>query len=82
MSLEDLADYLRVKERNSFPNAEQVATSIQKAARSSYLLDKVVEDSIDAILGTSITLIRTFEKLSKELDKPIGQIMKDLPQTL
>ncbi|MBP2259126.1 hypothetical protein J2Z81_003119, partial [Virgibacillus campisalis] len=34
----------------------------QKAARSSYRLDKVVEDSIDAILATSITLIRTFDK--------------------
>ncbi len=62
MDLEELADYLRVKGKNRFPDAEQVAKSIQKAARSSYRLDKVVEDSIDAILATSITLIRTFDK--------------------
>ena len=82
MSLEDLADYLRVKGRNRFPDAKQVAKSIQKAARSSYRLDKVVEDSIDAILSTSITLIRTFEKQIKELDKAIERIMKGVPQTL
>src|SRR5690625_1580395 len=82
MSLEDLADYLRVKGRNRFPDAKKVAKSIQKAARSSYRLDKVVEDSIDAILSTSITLIRTFEKQIKELDKAIERIMKGVPQTL
>ena len=82
MALEDLADYLQVKGKNRFPDAKQVAESIQKAARSSYRLDKVVEDSIDAILSTSITLIRTFEKQIKELDKSIERIMKGIPQTL
>lgn len=82
MSLEDLADYLQVKGKNRFPDAKQVAKSIQKAARSSYRLDKVVEDSIDAILSTSITLIRTFERQIKELDKSIERIMKGIPQTL
>ena len=41
MDLEELADYLRVKGKNRSPDAEQVAKSIQKAARSSYRLDKV-----------------------------------------
>jgi transposase len=82
MSLEDLADYLRSKGKNRFPNPEQVAKSIQKAVRTSYRLDKVVEDSIDTILGTSITLIRTFEKQIKDIDKAIERIMKGLPQTL
>src|SRR5699024_11783209 len=81
MYLEDLDDYLREKGRNRFPDAKQVAKSIQKAARSSYRLDKVVEDSIDSILATSITLIRTFEKQIKELDKSIKRIMKGVPQT-
>src|SRR5690625_3282448 len=39
-------------------------------------------DSIDAILGTSITLIRTFEKQIKDLDKTNEKIMKGVPQTL
>src|SRR5690625_5164647 len=82
MPLGDLADYLRIKGRNRFPDVKQVAKSIQKAARSSYRLDKVVEDSIDAILGTSITLIRTLEKQIKDLDQTIERIMKGIPQTL
>jgi len=82
MPLEDLADYLRVKGRNRFPDPEYVAKSIQKAVRSSYRLDKVVEDSIDTILGTSIILIRTFEKQIKALDQAIERIMKGVPQTL
>ena len=82
MPLEDLADYLRTKGKNRFPDPDYVAKSIQKAVRSSYRLDKVVEDSIDTILGTSITLKRTFEKQIKELDKSIERIMKGIPQTL
>ena len=82
MPLEDLADYLQSKGKNRFPDPKSVAKFIQKAVRSSYRLDKVVEDSIDTILGTSITLIRTFDKQIKELDKSIQRIMKGLPQTL
>src|SRR5690625_6904748 len=82
MPLKDLADYLREKGKNRFPDPESVAKSIQKAVKTSYRLDKVVEDSIDTILGTSITLIRTFKKQITELDKAIKRIMKAIPQTL
>jgi transposase len=82
MSLEDLANYLRSKGKNRFESPEETAKTIQKAARSSYRLDKVVEDSIDTILATSITLIRTFEKQIKEMDKSIKRIMTGMPQTL
>lgn len=42
-----------------------------KAVKASYRLDKVVEDSIDVILGTSIAVIRTFQQQIKELEKSI-----------
>ena len=82
MSLNDLTDYLRAKGKNCFEDPEKIAQMIQKAARSSYRLDKVVEDSIDTILATSITVIRTFEKQIKELDKSIKHIMAGMTQTL
>src|SRR5699024_7000578 len=50
MSLDELASYLSSKGKNRFEDPEKVAKSIQKAVRSSYRLDKVVEDSIDTIL--------------------------------
>ncbi len=52
------------------------------AVRSSYRLDKVVEDSIDVLLGTSIAVIRTYQQQIKELEKSIKRIMAGLTQTL
>lgn len=82
MTLEDLAAYLRSKGKNRFEDPERIAESIQKAVRSSYRLDKVVEDSIDTILATSITVIRTFQKQMNDIDKAIKRIMAGLSQTL
>ena len=55
-----------MKGKNRFGDPKCVATTIQKAVRSSYRLDKVVEDSIDVLLGTSITIIRTYQQKSKK----------------
>jgi len=82
MSIEDLAAFLQEKGKNRFGDPECVAKSIQKAVRSSYRLDKVVEDSIDIILGTTIEVIRTLKKQVKEIDKAIERIMAGLTQTL
>jgi hypothetical protein len=43
MDVADLADYLKEKGKNRFPDPEHVARCIQKAARASYRLSKVVE---------------------------------------
>jgi transposase len=82
MPLEELAAFLQEKGKNRFGDPECVASSIQKAMRSSYRLDKVVEDSMDVILGTSIEVIRTFQKQIKEIDKAIKKLMAGLTQTL
>src|SRR5699024_11369392 len=82
ITLNDLTDYIRAKCKNHFEEPEKIAKMIQKAAQSSYRLDNVVEDSIDTILATSITVIRTFEKQIKELDKSIKRIMAGMTQTL
>lgn len=82
MPLEELAAFLQEKGKNRFNDPACIAASIQKATRSSYRLDQVVEDSMDVILGTSIELIRTFNKQIKELDKSITKLMAGLTQTL
>ncbi|MED2956092.1 IS110 family transposase [Bacillus thuringiensis] len=82
MPLEELAEFLQEKSRNRFGDPKCVAASIQKAVKASYRLDKVVEDSIDVILGTSIAVIRTFQQQIKELEKSIKKIMAGLTQTL
>ena len=79
MDVAELADYLRDKGRNRFPDAENVARCIQKAARASYRLSKVVEDSIDLVLGTSIQTIRSIQSQLKDLDKAIARILEGIP---
>jgi len=82
MEVGDLADYLRDKGRNRFPDPENVAACIQKAARSSYRLSKVVEDSIDLVLGTSIQAIRSIQAQLKDLDKAIEKVLETIPGAL
>ncbi|WP_019119409.1 IS110 family transposase [Brevibacillus massiliensis] len=78
MEVADLADYLKEKGKNRFPNPDHVARCIQKAARASYRLSKVVEDSIDIVLGTSIQSIRSIQAQLKELDKAIARILEGI----
>ncbi|WP_142836515.1 IS110 family RNA-guided transposase [Planococcus salinarum] len=82
MPLEELAAFLQEKGKNRFDDPACIAAAIQKAMRSSYRLDKVMEDSMDIILGTSIEIIRTFTKQIKEIEKSIKRIMAGLSQTL
>lgn len=82
MDIQDLAEILRIKGKNRFTDAEYVAKSIQKAARSSYRLSKCVEDSIDLLLGTSIESIRSVTKQIKELDKAIKKLLDGIPNTI
>ena len=82
MDLQELAHYLQEKGKNRFIDAECIAKSIQKAARSSYRLSKCVEDSIDLLLATSIESIRSITKQIKELDKAIQKLLDGIPNTL
>lgn len=82
MDLQELAHYLQEKGKNRFTDAECIAKSIQKAARSSYRLSKCVEDSIDLLLATSIESIRSITKQIKELDKAIQKLLDGIPNTL
>ncbi len=77
-----MARYLQEKGKNRLTDAECLAKSIQKAARSSYRLSKCVEVSIDLLLGTSIESIRSITKQIKELDKAIQKLLDGIPNTL
>jgi transposase len=81
-SLEALATYLQQKGRGRFADPDALAATLQRAARDSYRLDKVLQEPLRLVLGTTLATIRTLQSQLKTLDKTIGQELATIPQTL
>lgn len=82
MSLDKLIEFLVLHGRNRFDNPEEVARSLQKAARSSYRLPDSVADSVNLAMASSIRVIRTVQEQLKSLKKAINDHLGAIPQTL
>jgi Transposase IS116/IS110/IS902 family len=80
--LEDLAAYLEAKGRGRFADPDALAATLQRAARDSYRLDKVLQQPLRLVLGTTLATIRTLQTQLKTLDKTIAQELAAIPQTL
>jgi transposase len=80
--LSDLAAYLQTKGRNRFADPDALAATLQRAARDSYRLDKVLQEPLRLVLGTTLATIRTLQTQLKTLDKTIAQELAAIPQTL
>ena len=76
ISINDLTDYLAEHGRGRFADPEALAKTIQKAVRSSYRLDKVVANSVDAVLSVYAAEAKAFQKMIKDLDKSIEKVVK------
>lgn len=81
-SVEDLAAYLQAKGRNRFAEPQALAATLQRAARDSYRLDKVLQEPLRLVLGTTLATIRTLQTQLKTVDKTIAQELAAIPQTL
>lgn len=86
--IDSLTSFLIEKSKNHFKDPKALSNEIQKAARSSYKLSKLVQESVNQTLSFQTLTIRTFEKQLKELDKVISkqvealnayQILKSIP---
>src|SRR5690606_28457701 len=82
MSIEELVDFLQDKGKNRFENPEELAKYLQKLARSSYRLDKAMQDPVNLSLSVTLSTIQHMESQVKRLDKEIAKLMKAIPQTL
>jgi transposase len=80
--LEELAAYLEAKGRGRFADPDALAATLQRAARDSYRLDKVLQQPLRLVLGTTLATIRTLQGQLKTLDKTIAQELAAIPQTL
>lgn len=81
-TLEELAAYLQTKGRNRFADVDALAATLQRAARDSYRLDKVLQQPLRLVLGTTLATIRTLQTQLKTLDKTIAQELAAREQTL
>lgn len=78
-SLEDLAAFVQRQGRGRFADPVDVAATLQRAARDSYRLDRVLVEPITLILGTTLGTIRTLQAQLKAVDTTIARELLALP---
>lgn len=81
-SLEDISAFLRTASRGRFADPDETAKSIRAAARGSYRLPQMVNDSVNQAMAVSVAAIRAIEKQVKELEKAIARQFEIIPNTL
>lgn len=77
-SIEDLVSFISDKGKNRFNDPISTATLLQKAARDSYRLDKVLYEPINVSLASSFSVIQTITKQVKLIDNAIIKSIKGL----
>jgi transposase len=81
-SLEALTAYLDAKGRGRFADPATVASTLQREARDSYHLDRVLQEPRRLVLATTLASIRSLQAQLKTLDVTIARELAGLPQTL
>lgn len=76
--IEDLVDFVAKKGKNRFADPLETAKLLQKAARDSYRLDKVLYEPLNASISSSFNVIKAFEEEIKAIDKAIEKTFKGL----
>lgn len=80
--LDQLTAFLSEKSKNHFANPEEVAKALQAAARGSYRLGKIANNSVNQLLSVRIAGIKAIEQQIKILDKTTADYMALFPNTL
>jgi DNA uptake protein ComE-like DNA-binding protein len=80
-SIENLVDFVKEKGKNHFSNPQATAELLQKAARDSYRLDKVLYEPLNISISSSFNLIKAFESEVKTIDKAIEKTIKGINTT-
>jgi transposase len=80
--LEDLAGYLAAKGRGRFKDPDALARTLQRAAQDSFRLDKVLDEPLTLVLGTTLATIRTLQAQLRAVDRTIARELKGLRRTL
>jgi hypothetical protein len=79
MPWEDLAAFVQQQGRGRFADPDEVAATLTRAARDSYRLDRVLDEPVTLVLGTTMATIRTLQAQLKEVDKTIARELAAIP---
>lgn len=80
--LAELASYLTDRGRGRFKDPDGLAATLQRAARDSYRLERVLDEPLTLVLGTTMATIRTLQAQLKAVDGTIARELKPIQQTL
>lgn len=78
MPMEDLIEYICKKGHNRFPHPEDTAALLKQAARNSYRLDKCLYEPLTVSIASSFTLISTYQREIKTVNKAIEKTLKGI----
>jgi transposase len=79
--IEDLVAFVSEKGKNRFSDPVKTATLLQKAARDSYRLDKVLYEPLNISIASSFNVIKALEDEVKTIDKAIEKTIRGLNTT-
>jgi transposase len=79
MPLEELAAFIQQQGRGHFADPAEVAATLARAARDSYRLNRVLDEPLTLVLGTTLATIRTLHAQLKEVDKTIARELDAIP---
>ncbi len=78
---QDLVAFIKEKGKNRFSDPHETAKLLQKAARDSYRLDKVLYEPLNVAIASSFNVICAMEDEVKAVDKAIEKTIKGLNTT-
>ena len=79
--IEDLVAFVREKGKNRFSDPHETARILQKAARDSYRLDKVLYEPLNVAIASSFNVIKATQDEVKAIDKAIEKNIRGLNTT-
>ena len=77
---EDFSEQLQKLGRGRFKFPYKLAKAIQKAIRESSQLSQVHQESVDIVLSLLVRELRNLEKMIKEIDKAIEDMVEVIPE--
>ena len=80
-SIEELVAFVSEKGKNRFSDPVNTAKLLQKAARDSYRLDKVLYEPLNVSIASSFNVIKALEDEIKIIDKAIEKTIKGINTT-